>query len=139
MELFLYSLIFSVLTDVVTAGRLLDSVHFTRDRSDDEIEAMLGNPWVPRAHKVGLLQDLVFDLQEYAADPTVDDVVFDRRLEAFELGCFVLDPAEKEVEFSAQDFAALTARRARTVKACKRIERGQLPTFSASQNRGGLR
>ncbi len=34
MDPFLSTVLFSVLTDVITAGRLIDSPHFTRDRPD---------------------------------------------------------------------------------------------------------
>ncbi len=140
MQPFLYMVLIASLSQVMTAGRLIDSRHFTRDRFDKEVEEMLCNPWIARGYKVGLLQDLVFDLQEYAADRNVGDRVFNDRLEAFELGCFVLDPTEKEVEISEQDFAAFKARRARTVRARKRHQYQWFDGLIQSRdNNGGSR
>jgi len=140
VDLFVCTMMLSALTDALTAGRLIQTTPYSRDRSDAQVEAMLSNPWIPRPYKVELLKDLAFDLQEFSADRKVGDEVFTPRLDAFKFGCFILDAREDEVGMKEREFILLTARRARTVRARKR---GQYEWFDGlirfRRNKGGSR
>jgi len=120
MHPFFYIMLLSSLSQVMTAGRVMDSVPFSRDRSDKEIQAMIANAWIPRDYKFGLLKAIAFDLQEYSEDRWVQDRTFDPRLKVFETGCRLLEATEKERGISEEELVELKAARAKMVNERKR-------------------